>query len=557
MTADVACSVAVHQGAGDGIIAPADAVVKEPMCKPLPCVSLGLTKPLSFDGPTDTDFEQTKRMIRELDLEFPRETDEGMGHRDSVLQELEEIVTKWMTEMGVKEGKTPEEAQRCSLKIVTLGSYRLGVVQPSSDIDTLCIGPPYVTRESFFNGLVKTLEGHEAVTVCVPIPDAFTPVVKLQMRGVSVDMLFARLSRTIDRTTVDLGTVLLDDDILRDMDEKSIRSMNGYRVADRILKLVPDREAFRQTLRFIKYWARRRGIYSNVLGFFGGITWSLMVARVCQLYPNYVSSQLVERFFKVFSKWEWPKPVMLGEIEHPDGVSGVSGAKAWMPNLPGDRPQLMPVITPSFPAMNSTYNVTESTKRIMMEEFRRGRCLAKALKAGSLNGTVSSIHEPYPFFEAFNHFLWLEVLAKTEEVYLKFSGWVESKLRMLMKHLDPIKGIILHPSTEKYDLGAVDELQPVNGVRGKKSRKDWPMACGMFIALDFWNEYGASCGQRIDLRPALSSFVDVINHWVERDVYKGQYLLRLHKIKASDVPQYALNAEANKRLPLAMRSKWK
>lgn len=60
------------------------------------------------------------------------------------------------------------------------------------------------------------------------------------------------------------------------------------------------------------------GIYSNSLGYFGGVSWAMLVARTCQLYPNAAPATLVHKFFLVFSQWKWPHPVLL---KQPDNVS--------------------------------------------------------------------------------------------------------------------------------------------------------------------------------------------------------------------------------------------
>jgi len=99
------------------------------------------------------------------------------------------------------------------------------------------------------------------------VPDAYVPIIKMKLCGIEMDLLFARLSLT---QVPEKMESLNDDNLLKNLDDKTVRSLNGCRVADHILALVPDAERFRDTLRLIKMWAKRRGIYSNVLGFFGG-----------------------------------------------------------------------------------------------------------------------------------------------------------------------------------------------------------------------------------------------------------------------------------------------
>jgi hypothetical protein len=61
----------------------------------------------------------------------------------------------------------------------------------------------------------------------------------------------------LNMTTIPDNLDLLDVSLLKELDQKSVLSLNGCRVTDQILRLVPNKESFRMALRCIKLWARR------------------------------------------------------------------------------------------------------------------------------------------------------------------------------------------------------------------------------------------------------------------------------------------------------------
>ena len=179
--------------------------------------------------------------------------------------------------------------------------------------------------------MLRNMTAPGAVEEMTPVPDAYVPIIKLELSGISIDLIFASL----EVPSVPLSLNLKDTSILRGLEERDLRSLNGTRVTDEILDLVPQQKTFRTALRGIKLWAQRRAIYANVMGFPGGVAWAMLVARVCQLYPHATGAVIVGKFFRIIGKWAWPQPVLLKSIE--DGPLKV---RVWNPRVGGQFPMI-------------------------------------------------------------------------------------------------------------------------------------------------------------------------------------------------------------------------
>eukprot|EP00028_Trichosphaerium_sp_Am-I-7-wt_P004545 CAMPEP_0168517028 /NCGR_PEP_ID=MMETSP0405-20121227/5781_1 /TAXON_ID=498012 /ORGANISM="Trichosphaerium sp, Strain Am-I-7 wt" /LENGTH=623 /DNA_ID=CAMNT_0008536907 /DNA_START=35 /DNA_END=1906 /DNA_ORIENTATION=- len=457
----------------------------------------GITKPLSVVPPTEKDKAASavlERLLRSFGL---FESVEKQRLRETVLGKLHVILNEWMKEIAPTKN-IPEQYAEASAKIYTSGSYRLGVNSPTGDIDTICVVPKFITIDDFFSTLQEKLIAMEEIDDFTAVPDAFVPVMKFVFSGIDIDLLFAQLQLNV--LPDDLN--LMDNEILQHLDDKSYKSLNGCRVADQILRLVPNMENFRMTLRAIKRWAQVRGCYSNVLGFLGGITWAIMTARICQLYPFALPSTLLSRFFHIFSKWNWPMPVKLNNIEE----GGSLGREVWNPRINHrDRLHLMPVITPAYPAMNSTYNVSKSTLSILKSELKRG--------CDAIHGTFTGVkkwellYEPLEFFMLYRHYVKIRVMAKNKDDYKSWKGLVEAKLRFLIQRLEITEHVdAAHPYPPWYE----DE-----GDEGYDHCKCFYMG----LKIDIPKREGGVKPQKhqINLTHAIKYFTDNINNWIGKN----------------------------------------
>lgn len=391
---------------------------------------------------------------------------DGQDHRLLVLGQLNELMKKWIYRVSLKKGKTEQEAKEVGGKIFTFGSYRLGVHGKGADIDTLLVAPRHIERSEFFSSFKEMLYEEKGVTNIRAVEEAYVPVIKLEYDGVEMDLLFSRLAHP----SVADNLNLLDASLLKNLDQKCVRSLNGCRVTDAILSLVPNQESFRLALRAIKLWAKRRGVYSNALGYLGGVSWAMLVARTCQLYPNAAASTIVLKFFFVFQRWGWPQPVLLRKMD--EDVLDLK-LPQWDPKVnPSDRAHLMPIITPAYPAQNSTFNVTHSTRCIMIKEFHRGLDVCTDITLDRKKW--EDLFEPLKFFSLYKHYIVICAKASSLEHHVKWSGLVESKIRILISKLEYNDGIELaHVYPTAYGPPPGDKSEEVSmwfiGLEFKKS----------------------------------------------------------------------------------------
>ena len=479
--------------------------------------------------------EEDAALTRELELRLRRDGayDMNTAHRRKALCILRRVVRDWMRHIWRSQssaGRLSSSSPVPEATVLTFGSCEMRVNAPDADVDCLLLAPRGCDRaRDFFGTLVATLRERGDVDRLIPIPNIFAPVVKFRLCGVDFDLLFARFPgfTTLPPDTTRVYGDHRDDALLAALDRAdperqwSLRSLNGCRGTAATMRLVPDPDAFRLALRFVKRWAKTRGVYGNVFGLLGGASWAVLTARACQLHPNESAAGVVSGFFRVFSGWPWPEPVLLDRPDDDPSVVGSNpGGNAvgdddggWDPRRrPRDAAHRMPVIAPTSPRLDTAYNVTAGAFAVIRAELARGDRAFERHRSTS-NAHPSCVWDELlrspRFFQEHRHFLAVDTVSAPEVAseHHAWDGWVESRLRWLVLAVERASG-------------------------GELLARPWPhpharegaggMRTARFVALRLDGDVGGFGARGIetavDLRGAVEAFVTMVRAWPPRKI---------------------------------------
>ena len=196
----------------------------------------------------------------------------------------------------------------------------------------------------------------------------------------------------------------------------------------------------------------------------------------------------------------------------------VTPLSVWNPKTnPRDRDHIMPIVTPCYPSMNSSYNVGQPQLRRLKQEF----VLADQLIAGIEKGEREwdELFVGKGFFRQHMHFLKIDILAATEDSFRAWFGFCESRLRILVAAMESKDlGTECHPFAKCFR--RVDEDD-----NGKVSH-----IASFFVALRF-----ADGVEDVDLKPNAEEFLYKINSWEGR---QEDMDLMIDCLVQSELPSY-------------------
>jgi poly(A) polymerase len=380
----------------------------------------------------------TDELVEYLDREAPLETKEIKDHKNRVILEIIDKAKQFSPDF---------------VGYFLSGSFRMNISQNEDDVDILLVFRD-LTKNEFFNvetGFVNELKKIKKSKNVISVDNAKVPIIKVGIDGYEFDILFLKYDKPINNENI------IEDNILKGLGETEILTINGPRTTEILTRLVEKQyNKFSIIVRSLRLFAKRKEIYSNKIGYLGGINFAILAAFACQQWPSKTASSCLFNLIMLLSSWPWPKQIQLCKDYKQAFFIQKTHIYPWTPDKP--KSNVMPIITPSIPIFNSSSNVSANTLSIMTEEFKKG---ASALDSLDLNKFFENIHffTKFPFYVVFSVYIKKELGLDAEKDII----FIESRVRFLVNILEKMGMYGMRPLPSS--------IESVGSRSGKEHRK--------------------------------------------------------------------------------------
>ncbi|CEG69896.1 hypothetical protein RMATCC62417_05888 [Rhizopus microsporus] len=202
----------------------------------------------------------------------------------------------------------------------------------------------------------------------------------------------------------------------------------------------------------------------------------------------------------------------------------------------------MPIITPSYPSMCATHNVTPSTQRIIIGELKQAAEMVEKIIAGST--TWSQLFQPHRFFEMYHQYLQITVIADDYNLQLKWAGLVEARIRQFVIKLEAVPPILLvHPFvdgfSENHICNNASDVSAMSLGRKPDNKNNDTVSGKMIYSKTFYiGLYIRRAGKAqltIDICVPIEEFKNTLRLWPE---YNSRHMaVHVEAIHQSDLPR--------------------
>eukprot|EP01156_Anaeramoeba_ignava_P014841 Anaeramoba_ignava/a610565_14.p1 GENE.a610565_14~~a610565_14.p1 ORF type:complete len:201 (-),score=67.83 a610565_14:28-630(-) len=116
----------------------------------------------------------------------------------------------------------------------------------------------------------------------------------------------------------------------------------------------------------------------------------------------------------------------------------------------------MPIITPAYPAINSTVNVFRSSLTVIKKEFLRAcdvceKFINNCYEKEQVNQFCDELFEKSDFFFRYRNYLMVTASGPDQETHRKWKGFIESRLRTLARSLECEDISYIHLFPKEFD----------------------------------------------------------------------------------------------------------